>query len=75
MQLLCAQRGKESGLVTSQCISIKSVAPFATVWLESQCQIMACQFDTLPIAPVWGVMVDLDGRKWYQSKGHPHIPI
>ena len=27
------------------------------------------------IRPFWGVRVDLCGRKWYQSKYRPHIPI
>ena len=25
--------------------------------------------------PSWGVRVDLGGRKWYQSKSRPHIPM
>ena len=25
--------------------------------------------------PFWGIRVDLRGRKWYQSKCSPHIPV
>ena len=29
-----------------------------------------------PIRPlIWGVRVDIGGRKWYQLTSHPHIPI
>ena len=61
----------ESPSTTSQYRSIQSFALSCAVWLVIQCQIMPP-----PIrSPVWGVKVDVGGRKLSKSKCRPHITI
>ena len=43
---------------------------YATVCQQYQCQVM-----TPNSTPISGVRMDPGGRKWYQSKCRPHIPI
>ena len=49
---------------------VRSFALSAAVWPEVQCPTMIHQFDLR-----LGVRANLLGRKWYQSKCRPHIPM
>ena len=49
LQLRCAQRGNELGLVTSQRISIQCVAPSTTVWNNCKLSLLSCM---LPLAGI-----------------------
>ena len=60
----------ESPPVTFQYLSIQSFAHSAAVWPEFQCQIWP-----LIRPPICGLGWTQGGRKWYQSKCRPHIPI
>ena len=67
LQLLCTQRGNEL-LVISQCLSIQSTAPSATIWPSFERGVLRS-----PILSGKGLLGG-GGRDLYQSKAHPRLP-